>query len=102
MRLLDTAFQRKKRDKVDNYIHYLSYLQKAAEGPLKCEIFDKRTKYLLKVKTTVSDGSAIITGILLAYNVPSNLPWWISNKYELSIWNHNGSGSQLGRSWLEY
>jgi electron transport complex protein RnfD len=23
------------------------------------------------------DGSGIITGILLAFNVPSNLPWWI-------------------------
>ena len=34
-------------------------------------------KYLLKGKNTIVDGSAIITGILLAFNVPSNLPWWI-------------------------
>lgn len=34
-------------------------------------------KYILKVKPTVTDGSALITGILLAFNVPSNLPWWI-------------------------
>jgi len=34
-------------------------------------------KYLLKTAVTVTDGSAIITGILLAFNVPSNLPWWI-------------------------
>lgn len=34
-------------------------------------------KYLMKVKPTVTDGSALITGILLAFNVPSNLPWWI-------------------------
>lgn len=34
-------------------------------------------KYLLKVSPTVSDGSALITGILLAFNVPANLPWWI-------------------------
>jgi len=34
-------------------------------------------KYILKVKTTINDGSAIITGMLLAFNVPSNLPWWI-------------------------
>lgn len=34
-------------------------------------------KYLLKIKPTVTDGSALITGILLAFNVPSNLPWWI-------------------------
>jgi len=34
-------------------------------------------KYLMKVKPTVTDGSALVTGILLAFNVPSNLPWWI-------------------------
>ncbi|MEA3495147.1 MAG: RnfABCDGE type electron transport complex subunit D [Bacteroidota bacterium] len=34
-------------------------------------------KFLIKGKTTINDGSAIITGILLAFNVPSNLPWWI-------------------------
>ncbi|HPE55046.1 MAG TPA: RnfABCDGE type electron transport complex subunit D [Bacteroidales bacterium] len=34
-------------------------------------------KYVLKTTVTISDGSAIITGILLAFNVPSNLPWHI-------------------------
>ena len=34
-------------------------------------------KYLLKVKPSVTDGSALVTGILLAFNVPTNLPWWI-------------------------
>ena len=34
------------------------------------------TKYLLKTEPTIIDGSAIITGILLAFNVPSSLPWW--------------------------
>jgi Na+-translocating ferredoxin:NAD+ oxidoreductase subunit D len=34
-------------------------------------------KYLLKIKPSVTDGSALITGILLAFNVPANLPWWI-------------------------
>ncbi len=35
-------------------------------------------KYLLKKETTtVCDGSAIITGVLLAFNLPSNLPVWI-------------------------
>lgn len=34
-------------------------------------------KYLIKGKETITDGSAAITGILLAFNVPSNLPWWI-------------------------
>lgn len=34
------------------------------------------TKYLLKREPSILDGSAIITGILLAFNVPSSLPWW--------------------------
>lgn len=36
------------------------------------------TKFILKrEKTTILDGSAMITGVLLAFNVPSNLPVWI-------------------------
>lgn len=34
-------------------------------------------KYLMKIAPTITDGSAIVTGLLLAFNVPSNLPWWI-------------------------
>lgn len=31
-------------------------------------------KYLLKGPLTITDGSAIVTGVLLAFNVPSNIP----------------------------
>ncbi|MDA3906889.1 MAG: RnfABCDGE type electron transport complex subunit D [Bacteroidales bacterium] len=34
-------------------------------------------KYLIKGADTYMDGSAVITGVLLAFNLPSNLPWWI-------------------------
>ena len=34
-------------------------------------------KYLMKIPPTVNDGSALITGMLLAFNVPSGLDWWI-------------------------
>lgn len=34
-------------------------------------------RYLLKRPASIYDGSAIITGMLLAFNVPSNLPWHI-------------------------
>ena len=34
-------------------------------------------KFILNIKPTINDGSALVTGILLAFNVPSNLPWWI-------------------------
>jgi len=34
-------------------------------------------KLILKTETKISDGSAIVTGLLLAFNLPSNLPIWI-------------------------
>jgi electron transport complex protein RnfD len=34
-------------------------------------------RYMLHQKPTVDDGSAVVTGLLLAFNVPSNLPIWI-------------------------
>jgi len=34
-------------------------------------------KYLLKQEPSITDGSAILTGLLLAFNVPTNLPVWI-------------------------
>lgn len=44
-----------------------------------CVLFEWAiTKYILKRnRVTVCDGSAILTGLLLAFNVPSNLPIWI-------------------------
>ena len=36
------------------------------------------TKFILKrERTTIMDGSAALTGLLLAFNLPSNLPIWI-------------------------
>ncbi len=36
------------------------------------------TKFILKRETaTIADGSAILTGLLLGFNLPSNLPVWI-------------------------
>ncbi len=34
-------------------------------------------KYLIKGEETITDGSAIVTGMLLAFNLPANLPWHI-------------------------
>ncbi len=34
-------------------------------------------KFILKTKPSVTDGSAVVTGLLLAFNVPSNLPVYI-------------------------
>ncbi|MCK9562201.1 MAG: RnfABCDGE type electron transport complex subunit D [Bacteroidales bacterium] len=34
-------------------------------------------RYVLRGKNTILDGSAVITGVLLAFNVPSSLPLWM-------------------------
>jgi electron transport complex protein RnfD len=34
------------------------------------------SKYFFKQKASVWDGSAIITGVLLAFNLPAGIPWW--------------------------
>ena len=34
-------------------------------------------RFLMKKEPTIYDGSAILTGVLLAFNLPSNLPIWI-------------------------
>ncbi len=45
---------------------------------VSCILFEYLiTKFLLKTESTIKDGSAILTGLLLAFNVPSNLPIWI-------------------------
>lgn len=35
------------------------------------------TKYLLKRDCTIGDMSAVVTGLLLALNLPSITPWWV-------------------------
>jgi electron transport complex protein RnfD len=35
-------------------------------------------KFLIKGPLTINDGSAILTGLLLAFNVPANLPIWMA------------------------
>ena len=50
-----------------------------ATSVLACVFFEWAiTKYILRRdKVTIGDGSAILTGILLGFNLPSNLPIWI-------------------------
>ncbi|MBX7126559.1 MAG: RnfABCDGE type electron transport complex subunit D [Cyclobacteriaceae bacterium] len=55
-------------------------------------------KYLFRKSTTIGDGSAIITGLLLAFNVPSNLPWYIIligsvASVGLAKWTYGGLGN---------
>ena len=35
------------------------------------------TRFLMKKASTIGDLSAVVTGMLLAMNLPCNIPWWI-------------------------
>ena len=60
------------------YVFRLDALIITALAVLFCVVFEYLiVKYMMKKTPTILDGSAIITGVLLAFNVPSNLPVWI-------------------------
>lgn len=60
------------------YVFRLDALIITALSVLFCMGFEYLiAKYIMKKTPTIFDGSAIITGVLLAFNVPSNLPIWI-------------------------
>ena len=63
---------------VSVYFFGLDALRVLVISSLACLFFEWLIqKYLIKGPVTINDGSALVTGILLAFNVPSNLPVWI-------------------------
>ncbi len=53
-------------------------LSVVATSVLACVFFEYVIqKYVIRCEVTVSDGSAIITGMLLAFNLPAVMPIWI-------------------------
>ncbi len=45
---------------------------------LSCILFEYLIqKYIMKIKPTHLDGSALLTGLLLAFCLPANIPFWI-------------------------
>jgi len=63
---------------VSIYVFGLSALIVTAVAVISCLGFEYLIqRYLLKIPVTIGDGSALITGILLAFNLPSNLPVWM-------------------------
>ncbi len=60
------------------YFFGLDSLRVMLVSVIACLVFEYVVqKYFLRGEITITDGSAIITGILLAFNVPSNLPVFI-------------------------
>ncbi len=63
---------------VSLYFFGLGALIVTATSVAACVLFEYLIqKFLMKKEPTICDGSAILTGILLAFNLPSNLPIWI-------------------------
>lgn len=63
---------------VSLYFFGLGALVVTAVSVFFCVLFEYLIqKFLMKKEPTICDGSAILTGVLLAFNLPSNLPIWI-------------------------
>ena len=61
-------------------IYYFGYgaVIVTATAVISCIIFEYLIqRYFLKKPASISDGSAIVTGLLLAFNLPSNIPVFI-------------------------
>lgn len=60
------------------YVFGISALIVTSVAIASCMLFEYLIqKYLLKAEVTITDGSALLTGVLLAFNLPSNLPIWM-------------------------
>lgn len=63
---------------VSLYFFGLGALIVTAVSVAACLLFEYLIqKFLMKKEPTLYDGSALLTGVLLAFNLPSNLPVWI-------------------------
>jgi len=60
------------------YLFGLGAVKTMAVAIISCILFEYLIqRYMLKGKSTIGDWSAIVTGILLGFNVPSNIPVWM-------------------------
>ena len=63
---------------VSLYVFGISAFIVTAVAVISCLLFEYLIqKYLMKANVTIGDGSALITGILLAFNLPAGLPIWM-------------------------
>lgn len=63
---------------VSLYVFGINALIATATAVISCILFEYLIqKYLLKTAVTIGDGAALITGILLAFNLPAGIPVWM-------------------------
>lgn len=63
---------------VSVYFFGLGALSVAAVAIISCVLLEYAIeRWIMKRSSTVNDLSAVVTGLLLAMNLPSNIPWWI-------------------------
>lgn len=59
------------------YFFGINALMLTVVSVISCVVAEVFMQKLFKKKVTVSDLSAVITGILLAFNLPASAPWWM-------------------------
>ena len=63
---------------VSLYVFGIRALIVTTAAVISCVLFEYLIqKYLMKTEVTIGDGSALITGILLAFNLPAGIPVWM-------------------------
>ena len=63
---------------VSAYILGWRSLMITAVAVASCVVFEYLIqRFLIKGRTTIGDLSAVVTGLLLAFNLPAGIPWWI-------------------------
>lgn len=60
------------------YFYGLNALMLILISVASCILFEFGAQKLFKKPVRIKDLSAIVTGILLAFNLPANAPWWIA------------------------
>lgn len=63
---------------VSTVVYGLDVLKVTAIAVMSCVLIEYLIqRYLIGGPMTVGNLSAVITGVLLAFNLPANIPWWI-------------------------
>ena len=62
---------------VAGYVFGIKALLIVAICVASCVLSEALIEKLMKKPITISDWSAVVTGVLLGFNMPVNAPWWM-------------------------